>query len=349
VGLPQTTYPTNPRQADFFIRVVEELKRNPQVSVAAASLSLPLTGGARAPYSVLGRTILPLPQRPLAALNAVSDDYFKMLDIPVVEGRAFGPDDRDGAPGVCIINKQLADRLFPGESALGRVLLRGRDADVRNTIVGVVGDVKSNGLNVAAPDAVYYALRQFGRSGMAVAAKTTGNAADLQVILRTSVAAVDKDQPISFFQTMDVALSQSLGVQRIVAALTGVFALIALVLAAVGLYAVVSYAVTQRTGEIGIRMALGARPGQVLRLIMKSGLTLVAIGVAIGLASAAGTAQLIASQLSNVRPLDPLVYVSVALFFATIAAMACLVPAARASRINPVSALAGGKASRARA
>jgi putative ABC transport system permease protein len=346
VGLPATTYPTNKQQADFYVRVVEELKRNPRVSFAAASLSLPLTGGARAPYSVLGRTILPLPQRPLAALNSVSDDYFKMLDIPVIEGRAFGPDDRDGSPGVCIINKQLADRLFPGESALGHVLLRGRDADVRNTIVGVVGDVKSNGLNVAAPDAVYYALRQFGRSGMAVAAKTTGTAADLQSVLRSAVAAVDKDQPISFFQTMDVALSQSLGVQRIVAALTGVFALIALVLAAVGLYAVVSYAVTQRTGEIGIRMALGARPGQVLSLIMKSGLTLVAIGVAIGLASAAGTAQLIAAQLSNVRPLDPIVYVSVALFFAAVAAAACLVPAARASRINPVVALSGGKAAR---
>jgi ABC-type antimicrobial peptide transport system permease subunit len=218
---------------------------------------------------------------------------------------------------------------------------------VRNTIVGVVGDVKSNGLNVAAPDAVYYALRQFGRSGMAVAARTTGNAADLQAVLRAAVAAVDKDQPISFFQTMDVALSQSLGVQRIVAALTGVFALIALVLAAVGLYAVVSYAVTQRTGEIGIRMALGARPGQVLSLIMKSGLTLVAIGVALGLASAAGTAQLIAAQLSNVRPLDPVVYVSVAVFFAMVAATACLVPAARASRINPVVALGGGRSARA--
>lgn len=349
VGLPTTTYPTNVRQADFFIRVVEELKRDPRVTAASAALALPLNGGARAPYSVLGRTILPLPQRPLAALNSVSDDYFKMLDIPVIEGRAFGPDDRDGAPGACIINKQLADRLFPGESALGHVLLRGRDAEIQNTIVGVVGDVKSNGLNAPPPDAVYYALRQFGRSGMAVAAKTTGNAADLQVALRTAVAAVDKDQPISFFTTMDAALSQSLGFQRIVASLTGVFALIALVLASVGLYAVVSYAVTQRTGEIGIRMALGARPGQVLQLIMKSGLTLVAIGVGIGLASAAGTAQLIASQLTNVRPLNPLVYISVALFFAMVAALACLVPAARASRIDPVTALSGVKAgSRAR-
>jgi predicted permease len=342
VGLPTSVYTTNPRQADFYLRVMEQLKANPQVTSAAASLSLPINGfGARAPYSVQGRTILPLPQRPLASLNAVTDDYFTMLKIPVLEGRAFSAEDRDGAPGVCIINKALADRLFPGESALGQVLLRGRDADVPNTIVGVIGNVRSNGLNAPVPDEVYYALRQFGRPGMAVSARTTGAASGLQAVLRDAVAQVDKDQPISFFQTLDVAMSQSLGVQRIVASLTGVFAGVALILAAVGLYAVVAYAVTQRTNEIGIRMALGARPGQVLGLIMRNGLALVALGVGIGLASAAGTSQLIASQLSNVAPLDPVVYVSVAVFFALVAALACLVPAARASRIDPVRALSG--------
>jgi putative ABC transport system permease protein len=343
VGLPTSKYSTNPQQAELFVRVVEQLRAHGQVSAAAVSLSLPVNGGARAPYSVLGRPILPLPERPLAGLNSVSDDYFRMLGIPIVEGRAFDEGDREGAPGAAIINDQLARRLFPNESAIGQVLLRGRNAEIRNTIVGVIADVKSNGVSAPIPDEVYYALRQFGRPGMAVTAKTAGDPLLLQAIIRDAVAQVDKDQPISFFQTMDVALSQSLGVQRIVASLTGVFAGIALVLAAVGLYAVVAYAVAQRTTEIGIRMALGARPGQVLTLIMKGGLSLVAIGLVIGLASAAATTQLITSLLSNVTPLNPLVYGSVAIFFAMIAALACLMPAVRASRINPVAALAGGR------
>jgi predicted permease len=343
VGLPTAKYPTNKQQAEVFISIVERLRANGQVTAAAASLSLPVTGGARAPYSVLGRPILPLPERPLAGLNSVSDDYFKMLNIPIIEGRAFNESDRDGAPGVAIINEQLARRLFPNESAIGQVLLRGRDADVRNTIVGVIADVRTNGVSAPVPDEVYYSLRQFGRPGMAITAKTSGDPLVLQGILRDAVAQVDTDQPISFFQTMDVAFSQSLGVQRIVASLTAVFAGIALVLAAIGLYAVVAYAVTQRTTEIGIRMALGARPGQVLTLIMKGGLSLVAIGLVIGLASAAATTQLITTLLANVAPLNPVVYGLVAIFFAMVAAVACLMPAVRASKINPVAALAGGR------
>lgn len=340
VGVPTARYTTNPQQADFFVKVLEQLRANPQVTHASASLGLPIPGfGARAPYSVSGRPILPLPQRPLASLNSVSDDYFAMLRIPVVAGRAFNETDRDGAPGTCIINEQLAKRLFGSESALGHVLLRGRDADVQHTIVGVVGDVKTNGVNAPVPDEIYYPLRQFGRPGMNVTVRTAGSAAAMQTVIRSAVAAVDKDQPISFFQDLDTALAQSLGIQRIVAGLTGIFAVIALVLAAIGLYAVVAYGVMQRTGEIGIRMALGARPGQVLSLVMKGGLWLVGIGLVIGLASAAGTSQLIAAQLANIRPLDPVVYAGVAVFFTLVAALACLVPALRASRINPLTAL----------
>ncbi len=153
------------------------------------------------------------------------------------------------------------------------------------------------------------------------------------------MARVDHDQPISFFQSLDTLLNQTLGIQRLVATLTGCFAGIALVLAAIGLYSVVAYAVAQRRGEIGIRMALGARPGQVLGLIMGGGLKLVAIGLVLGLAGAAGTARLIASLLSNVQPFDPIVYGAVAVFFTIVAAVACFLPSFRASRIDPVVAL----------
>ena len=154
-----------------------------------------------------------------------------------------------------------------------------------------------------------------------------------------TVAAVDNDQPISFFATLESNVAQSLGVQRIVASLTAVFAALALVLSAIGLYSVLAYAVSQRTSEIGIRMALGAQPGQVIGLVMRDGLQLVTIGLFAGLAAAAGAARLIETLLFGVRPLDPIVYAGVAGVFAVVAVIACLVPSLRASRIDPLRAL----------
>jgi ABC-type antimicrobial peptide transport system permease subunit len=174
---------------------------------------------------------------------------------------------------------------------------------------------------------------------MAVIAKIDGDATALQSIIRSAVAGVDKDQPISFFATVESNIAQSLGNQRIVGLLTAIFAGIALVLAAVGLYSVLAYAVAQRTGEIGIRMALGAQRPQVIALIMRSGLKLVAVGLIVGLALAAGVARLAQTLLYNVQPLDPLVYGGVAALFAAVAVLACLLPSLRASRIDPLMAL----------
>ena len=157
--------------------------------------------------------------------------------------------------------------------------------------------------------------------------------------MRAAVAAVDKNQPISFFATLETNISRSLGAQRIVASLTAIFAGLALVLSAIGLYSVLAYAVSQRRSEIGIRMALGAKRAQVVRLVMQGGLQLVAIGLVIGLAGAAGAARLIQSLLFNVQPLDPLVYGGVAALFTLVATCACLLPSLRASRIDPLLAL----------
>jgi predicted permease len=340
VGVPAARYPTPARQAQFFVQVIERLRAHPGVADAAAAIGLPLSGfNPRFPYGVGGRAILPLPQRPLANLAIVSESYFRLMRIALVAGRAFTGDDRDGAPGVCIVNEALAKRLFPGQSALGHVLLRGRDAELRAEIVGVIRDVKTNGLNAPAPDEIYYPMRQFGRPGMAVVARIDGDPASLQTAIRAEVTAVDKDQPISFFATLETNISQSLGAQRIVASLTAIFAGLALVLSAVGLYSVLSYAVSRRRAEIGIRMALGARPGQVVRLVMRGGLQLVVVGVTLGLAGATGAARLIRTLLFNVQPLDPLVYGGVAALFAVVATLACLLPSLRASRIDPLLAL----------
>ena len=199
--------------------------------------------------------------------------------------------------------------------------------------------MKTNGLNAPVPDEVYYPMRQLGRPGMNVVARTTGDPAALQATIRAAVASVDKDQPISFFATLVTNVATSLGTQRIVASLTTIFAALAFVMSVVGLYSVLAYAVSQRTAEIGIRMALGAQAAQVVRLIMRGGLQLVAVGLALGLAAAAGAARLIQALLFDIRPLEPVVYATVAVTFAIVASLACLLPSLRASRIDPIIAL----------
>ena len=340
VGVPTGRYPTPVQQARFFTEVVDRLRENPQVVAAAAGLGLPVSGfNPRFPYSVGGRPVLPLPQRALANLAIVTEDYFKTMRISLLAGRSFTSADRDDAPKVCILNDSLARRLFPGESALGRVILRGQNADVAAEIVGVIRDVKTNGVNVQAPDEVYYSVRQMGQPLLSIVARTTGDPAALEAIIRSAVARVDRNQPISFFTTLEASLASSLGAQRIVASLTAVFAWLALLLSAVGLYTVLAHAVSSRTPEIGIRMALGARPQQVVGLVFRDGLGLAGIGLGLGLAGAAGVAQLIRTLLFEVHPLDPIVYVGVSILLAAVAALACLVPSARAARIDPLRAL----------
>ncbi|MEP6783052.1 MAG: ABC transporter permease [Acidobacteriota bacterium] len=340
VSLPTARYTTPAQQADFYVRAVDALKANPQVKGAAVVMGLPMSGFApRAPYQYEGQPILPLSQRPFAQLCIVTEDYFKVLHIALAEGRAFTADDRLGAPNVAIINQSLAKRIFPGQSPLGHFVMRGVNSEFKAEIVGVIRDVKSAGLNVAAPDEIYYSARQLPRPGMALVAGVDGDPARLQSILRDAVASVDKDQPVTFFATLESNIANTLGTQRLVALLTTVFAGIALALSAVGLYSVLAYAVTQRVAEIGIRMALGAQRGQVIGLIMKGGAKLVGLGLVAGIVGAIAVARLIQSLLFNVTALDPLVYTAVVLLFSAVAALACLIPSWRASRIDPVVAL----------
>jgi predicted permease len=261
------------------------------------------------------------------------------MQIPLRAGRMFDAHDDDKSPNKCIVNESFAKRTFPGESAIGKILLRGTNADVKCEIIGISADVKSAGITAAPPDEMYLSVRQFPWRLMVLLVRTDGDPAALRTLILTTVAEIDHNQPIAEFATMDSLLSDSLGTQRIAAWLAGILAGIALLLAMVGLYSVLAYAVTQRTIEIGIRMALGAQRWQVVALVLRGGLKPVVLGLILGLSAAAAASRLVQTLLFSVQPTDPLIYGGVAGLFVLIAVLACLLPSLRASRIDPIVAL----------
>jgi predicted permease len=338
VGLAPVRYAAREQQVAFFDQVITHLKSQPGIQDAAAALGLPLIGGARTPYAVAGQPPPPVGQQPVASINVVSDGYFRALSIPIAKGRGFTPDDRLNSPPVAIINETLASRLFPGRTAVGEALLLGA-ASRRVEIVGVARDVKSAGVNAPTPDEITVPYSQTPRQGLNVIAKTNGDPAALQAAIRSAVSTVDRTQAVSFFATTESIVTSSLGTQRLVATLTGMFALLALLLSLTGLYSVLAYLVSQRTPEIGIRMALGASRRDVVALVMRSGLGLVVIGLVLGMAGAAAAGRLLRQQLFGVEPVSLGIYAGVAIIFALVATAACLVPSLRASRIDPLIAL----------
>lgn len=340
VSLPPNHYDTPEKRIAFHERVSTELSRQPHIVAAAPVIGMPLTGFAPiSPYTIGGQEILPLPQRPLAGFRVVGSEYKDVIQLTLQQGRWFERTDTLDAQKVCVINESLAAKIFPGESAVGRTILTGAEGEQENHIVGIIRDIKTTGLNQPAPDEIYYPATQRAYGGMAIAARTTSDPVLLQAAMRNAVAQTDPTIALSFFQTMDEITRNSLGVQRIAATLIGCFSGISFLLAIVGLYSVLAYNVTQRTTEIGIRMALGALPKHVIQIVLKQGLGLVAVGVIAGLGLAAATTRFIASQLFGVTPLSPAIYAMVALVFGLVAALACYLPARRASRVDPVVAL----------
>ena len=333
-------YATPAAAIGFYYQVLEALRANPQVRAATVTQGLPMAGFApRRVYAVGGRPVPPVNQRPIAYSFAASEDYFKVLGIPVTKGRVFEATDIDSAPRVCVINASFAKRLFPGEDPIGQVIAFGQDASIRMQIVGVVGDVHSVGLNTPPPDAVYIPIRQALGGPQFIVASTTGDPATLQAAIKSAVASVDRTLAVSAFATLEQTVEQSLGVQKITAWLTGAFAVVALLLSALGLYSVLAYATSLRTGEIAIRMALGAGRSEVIRLVLTQGMRLVAAGLVIGLGVAAAGGKVLTALLYEVKPLDPGVFAVVTALFTAVAALACLVPSWRASRVEALVAL----------
>jgi predicted permease len=279
--------------------------------------------------------------------QVISPEYFETMRIPVLQGRGLDANDRLGAPGVVVINRTLAQQVWPEGNALGqRILMGGGGADsLWRTVVGVVGDVRQQGLDAKPRPEIFLPHAQFPAGtgtplrSMLMALRTEGDPALLTGALRAAVAELDPDLPVVEVQTMEEALGAWAAERRLTMMLVAAFATLALALGAVGVYGVVAHLVVQRTREIGIRIALGAVPREILGLVLSQGAWLAALGIAAGLAGAFAATRLLASLLFGVGPTDPATFVATATALAVVAALASLLPALRAVRTDPVDAL----------
>ena len=273
--------------------------------------------------------------------SAITGDYFRALQIPLLSGRTFDLRDNADGPKVVIINETIAKRHFGSATeAIGKRLSIWHDEKFMREIIGVVGDTKTGSLTTDGGAQIYVPHAQdAGWNFMGLVIRTTGDAAAFAPTLRREVQALDKDQPIYSVRTMDDVVANALGTRRVSMQLFAVFACAALLLAALGIYGVMAYSVTQRTQEIGIRMALGAQMRHIMQLILKHGVALVVLGVVVGLVAAVLFTRLMAHLLYGVTATDPLTFGAIALLLTFIALVACYLPARRAAHVDPVIAL----------
>ena len=342
VALPYPKYQYEQFE-EFFRRLTERLEAAPGVQAAGGSISLPLNAGGYTTergFIPEGRS-LTVDENRDAMFASITGDYFRALQIPLLAGRAFEIRDNADAPRVAIINETIAKRHFGSATeAIGKRLSLWRDEKFMREIVGVVGDTKTGSLTTDAGAQIYVPNAQAKYNLMGLVIRTAGDPAAFATTLRREVQALDKDQPIYNVRTMDEVVMNSLGTRRVSMQLFAVFAGAALLLAALGIYGVMAYSVTQRTQEIGIRMALGAQKSHVLALVIRQGMTLSVIGVVVGLVGAFGLTRLIANLLFGVAATDPLTFVAIPLLLGAVSFFACYLPARRAARLDPIKALA---------
>jgi putative ABC transport system permease protein len=338
--LPAAKYDNDTVIAQFAEQALERIRSVPGIRSAALLGSVPLSGNwGTTTYLPDSRTAPPDGVLPTTQVNWVTDGFFGTMGIARRQGRDFSPADRMGSTPVAIVNEALARQAWPGESPLGRQLKVIGPPDVVATVVGVVATIKQFTVTDPPAPQLYMAKTQNPGIFSSVAARTVGDPEALGDAVREAIWAVDADQPVWKIRSMRSLLERDLAPRRFTMVLASSFALLALVLAVVGVYGVMSYAVAQRTREVGIRMALGAARGEVVRMVLGDGLRLVTLATALGLAGAYGGARLIQRQLFNVPPTDPVTFASVPAALAAVAALACWLPARRAARVDPVIAL----------
>jgi putative ABC transport system permease protein len=327
----------------FYDRVLERARAIPGVVSAGTINTLPLAGGPTIAFRIEGRPVLTVDKWVPTNFRSVSPDYFQTMSIPVMQGRTFTAEDRTGAPRKLMINQALAQRDFPDEDPVGKRITLG-NTDENNQpiwfeIIGVTANVRSEQLREDPPPELYFSASQLTFQKMAVVVRSTVEPESLAPALRQAVAEVDRTVPVAQVQTMEHIVSESVTEPRFNLFLLGLFGAIALLLSAAGIYGVTAYTVTQRTHELGIRVALGAQVSDVLKLVLGQGMAVIGMGLVIGLAAAFGLMRLLRSLLFGVGENDPLTFAAITLVLLFVALLACYLPARRATKVDPMIAL----------
>jgi putative ABC transport system permease protein len=348
IALPRVKYASDTAKVQFWDQALARIAETPGVVAAGGTSTMPFGGSwSTGTFNIEGYSPGPNQPSPWGDIRVVSPDFFRALQIPVKQGRVFTPQDDASSQVVAVIDDELVKKYFRNQNPIGKRIYFGGANDSSRayiSIVGVVGHTMHEGLDADPRIQLYLSHRQpppaFGALPfMSFAVRTAGDPLKMTRAVRNAVQSVDKDIPLSAIKSMDELIGTSVGQRRLSMILLGIFSGIALLLASIGIYGVMSYSVAQRAREMGIRMALGAERGRVLGLVVGQGMALVGLGVVIGLLGAFALTRLLGSQLYSVAPTDPGTFAAVAALLSAIALAATLPPALRATRVDPVVAL----------
>jgi putative ABC transport system permease protein len=349
VGVPSTRFPSPIQQSNFFADVLQRVRALPGVGSAGVIDSVPMSGGGSIqPIAIEGRPTLQTADQPEVAVRSISPGYIEALRIPLLRGRDLNDGDTAGRPAVILISQSMARWFWPNEDPIGKHLTMTFFPDATREIVGVVGDVKDSGLDVSEPVATLYsplaqlsapAMGGWGAFPMSLIVRAKSDPTSLTSAVSNAVHQVDAALPVLRILTMQDVIGESLSQQRFNMLLLAVFAGLALLLAAIGIYSVLAYSVKRRVGEIGIRMALGAQVRDVVRLVVIEGMRPTLIGVALGLAGALALGRVLANPIYGVKPTDPITFGAVSVLLAGVGLFASLIPAYRATRVDPMKTL----------
>ena len=330
-GSPYTTY---------YSQVIEQVRSLPGVVSAAAVKDAPFRGnGERNGFNLPGHPVPPGEDPPSATAIHISDGYFRTIGARIVDGREFTPEDRLGTAPVAIVNEAFARQFFPGERAVGKTLLVGGGGGESIEIIGVINDIRQVAMSEPARPTLYWDNLQNSRVKTTIVARTAGDPLAMTAAIRQAIWSIDPDQPITTVFTFDDAVSDALARPRLLTVLLGAFGFVGLALGAIGIYGMLAALVNERRREIGVRLALGAQPGQILRMVVGRGLALALLGIVAGLAAAFALSRLLVAVLYGVRPADPLTFAGMALVLILTAVLASWLPARRAAALDPVETL----------
>jgi len=344
LALPGSKYATATAVHDLISKYVQRLGNSPGVESAAAAVGVPLENDFNISSSFTRPGEADSADSPSAGMRVVTPDYFRTLKIRAIAGRLFDAHDDQHAAEVVLINQEAARRFWANQNPVGQqlhlsvnMIEGGRNG--QKTIVGVVGDVKYGGLDLGAPPEIYLPYAQQPIDSVTIAIRTRAEPLSIVPTARAALAALDREMPLAHIRTMDEIVGESIAERRYTMLMLGLFAIVAVALASIGVYGVLAYLVTNRTQEIGVRLALGAAGGDVVRLFLREGAVLTTVGLVSGLAGAFATARGLSTLLFGVSATDPTTFVGVAVLLIVIGLAASYIPARRAARVDPMQAL----------